>query len=117
MLADDRLDDRRSGGASDPHRQGEPCDQNVKICSGRFSAGLGAAVSWRGLMISGGGSTANRAAADVIGTPCADEAGACGACEAEVAGDAGPEWPACECCPPWTDADAGAVGAAWFVAA
>lgn len=43
-------------------------DQNVKICSGRFSAGFGAAVSCRGLMIGGGGSTAIRAAADVIGT-------------------------------------------------
>jgi hypothetical protein len=43
----------------------------VKICSGRFSAGLGAAVSWRGLMIGGGGSTANRAAAEVIGDCCA----------------------------------------------
>jgi hypothetical protein len=42
--------------------------QKVKICSGRFSAGLGAAVSWRGLMIGGGGSTANRTAAEVIGT-------------------------------------------------
>ena len=40
----------------------------MKICSGRFSAGLGAAVSWRGLMMGGGGSTAKRAAADVIGT-------------------------------------------------
>jgi hypothetical protein len=45
-------------------------DQNVKICSGRFSAGLGAAVSWRGLMIGGGGSTTKRAAADVIGAGC-----------------------------------------------
>src|SRR5262249_41335682 len=41
---------------------------NVKICSGRFSAGLGATVSWRGLMIGGGGSTTKRAAAEVIGT-------------------------------------------------
>ncbi len=32
-----------------------------------FSAGFGAAVSCLGLMIGGGGSTANRAAADVIG--------------------------------------------------
>jgi hypothetical protein len=44
--------------------------QNVKICSGRFSAGLGATVSWRGLMIGRGGSTTKRAAADVIGAGC-----------------------------------------------
>jgi hypothetical protein len=45
--------------------------QNVKIWSGRFSAGLGAASCCFGLMIGGGGSTAIRAAADVIGTGCA----------------------------------------------
>jgi hypothetical protein len=54
-------------------------DQNVKIWSGRFSAGLGAAVSWRGLMIGGGGSIAKRAAAEVIGAG-ADAAGAGAGC-------------------------------------
>ena len=39
----------------------------MKIWFAVFSAGLGAAVSCFGLMIGGGGSTANRAAADVIG--------------------------------------------------
>jgi hypothetical protein len=54
--------------AAQPARLRKPRgSQNVKICSGRFSAGLGAAVSCRGLMIGSGGSTANRAAADVIG--------------------------------------------------
>ena len=49
-------------------------------------AGLGAAVSWRGLMIGGGGSTANRAAADVIGA-CVE--GAEGAAWLDGAGAAG----------------------------
>jgi len=60
MLQDIAL--RASGGS------GGSADQNVKICSGRFSTGLGATVSCRGLMIGGGGSITKRAAADVIGT-------------------------------------------------
>src|SRR5512140_3776166 len=62
-------------------------DQNVKICSGRFSAGLGAAVSWRGLMIGGGGSTTKRAAADVIGAGCG---AGCGGTADDVGTDAVP---------------------------
>ncbi|HEY3801213.1 MAG TPA: hypothetical protein VGL61_01350 [Kofleriaceae bacterium] len=46
----------------------------MKIWSGRFSAGFGAACSCFGLMIGGGGSTAKRAAAEVIGTGCGAEA-------------------------------------------
>jgi hypothetical protein len=65
--------DRRSLGTSDGAD-----DQKVKICSGRFSAGFGAAVSCFGLMMGGGGSIALRAAADVIGTGAA-EGGAAGA--------------------------------------
>jgi hypothetical protein len=59
--------------------------QNVKICSGRFSAGFGAAVSCRGLMIGGGGSTANRTAADDIGTAVPG----CGAATGAAGDDAG----------------------------
>ncbi|MGH9887422.1 MAG: hypothetical protein ACREBE_17970, partial [bacterium] len=63
-------------------------------------------------MIGGGGSTANRAAADVIGTPGEGAAGVCGACEAGAAGAAGPAWPACPGCEePWP---ACAAGAAWL---
>ena len=39
----------------------------MKICSGFFSVGSGALCCGFVLMIGGGGSTANRAAADVIG--------------------------------------------------
>jgi hypothetical protein len=53
--------------------------QNVKICSGRFSAGFGAAACSLRLMIGGGGSTANRAACDVIGTTGGAAAAAIGA--------------------------------------
>ena len=72
----------------------------MKICSGRFSAGLGAAVSCRGLMIGGGGSTAKRAATEVNG----GDAAACTAAEAAALGGVPAE--------AWTGAWAGVAWAA-----